>query len=157
MSGAYYTMVSPRRNNERGRMLGVGAVVVISTGAFIIGYTFAVNSILSSPKNNNADTTSSVLLRGEGKEELLPVVAFTTRAEKCIDTKILPPLDFAADVFKGQFKSQSSEDKTLLENFCKFLLILYEMHIYLFLSYLVYERTLTNILSLPVAVGGLCN
>lgn len=37
-------------------MLGVGAVVVISTGAFILGYTFAVNSILSSP---NADATSS--------------------------------------------------------------------------------------------------
>lgn len=102
-------------------MLGVGAVVVVSIVAFILGYTFAVNSILSSP-NNNADATSSVLLRGEGKEELLlPVVAFTTRAEKCIDTKFLPPLDFAADVFKGQFKSQSSEDKTLLDNFCKFL------------------------------------
>ena len=119
-------------------MLGVGAVVIISTGAFILGYTFAVNSILSSP-NNNADTTSSVLLRGEGKEELLPVVAFTTRAEKCTDTKFLPPLDFAADVFKDQFKSQSSEDKTLLDNFCKFL-----HDVYFFSSYLVYERILTR-------------
>lgn len=57
-------------------MLGVGAVVVISTGAFILGYTFAMNSILtststsassssagafistSSSPNNNADTAS---------------------------------------------------------------------------------------------------
>jgi len=45
----------------------------------------------------------------------------TTRAEKCTDTKFLPPLDFPADVFKGQFMSQDSEDKTLLDNFCKFL------------------------------------
>ena len=95
--------------------------VIVATSVFILGYTFAVN--LSSP---NVDTTSSlsdplVLLRGQGKELLSPVVAFTTRAEKCTDTKFLPPLDFAADVFKGQFKSQSSEDKTLLDNFCKFL------------------------------------
>ena len=81
-------------------MLGVGAVVVVSIVAFILGYTFAVNSILSSP-NNNADATSSVLLRGEGKEELLlPVVAFTT-----------------------------SEDKTLLDNFCKFLHCILMMYI----------------------------
>ena len=117
--------VGGRKLGGGGRMMGVGAVVVISTGAFILGYTFAVNSILSSP---NAGTTSSslsdplVLLRGQGKEELSPVVAsFTTRAEKCTDTKFLPPLDFAADVFKDQFKSQSREDKTLLDNFCEFL------------------------------------
>jgi hypothetical protein len=70
-------------------------------------------------------------------------VTFTTRAEKCTDIKFLLPLDFAADVFKGQFKSQSSEDKTLLDNFCEFFhCILYD--VYFFSSYLVYERTLTR-------------
>lgn len=118
--------------------------------AAVISLLGLINLIKKDIEGGNAATTSNkisddplVLLRGQGKELLSPVVAFTTRAEKCTDTKFLPPLDFAADVFKGQFKSQSSEDKTLLDNFCKFLhCILYD--VYFFSSYLVYKRTLTQ-------------
>lgn len=73
-------------------------------------------------KKKHPSSLLSFLHPGQGKEELSKV-AFTTRAEKCTDTNFLPPLDFTADVFKGQLKSQDHEDETLLDNFCKFFII----------------------------------
>mmetsp|Transcript_2673 Transcript_2673/g.4547 ORF Transcript_2673/g.4547 Transcript_2673/m.4547 type:complete len:187 (+) Transcript_2673:1-561(+) len=67
-------------------------------------------------KKKHLSSLLSFLHPGQGKEELSKV-AFTTRAEKCTDTNFLPPLDFTADVFKGQLKSQDHEDETLLDNF----------------------------------------
>lgn len=65
--------------------------------AAVISLLGLINLIKKDIEAGNAATTSNkisddplVLLRGQGKELLSPVVAFTTRAEKCTDTKFLP-------------------------------------------------------------------
>ena len=102
-------MIYPKKSNRRSLFV---LLICLAPISFLLLFTSSRSSFMKLHPLVDQNSTS-----------ITSSVTHTTTAEKCADPNLLPPFNFSGAMFKDHSKSQSGEDKTLLVNFCEFLLL----------------------------------